>query len=68
MRRLSQVLLLLFLSFSAAADEQSELQNLNAALAMLNQQQSIYQQVQMVQELRRSSRPRASTARHSTRT
>jgi len=55
MRYLSFALLLLQLSFTAAADNGSELEKLYSALNMLNQQQqAIYQQFQMVQELRRS--------------
>ena len=57
MRHLVYALLLLQLSFSAAAaDNDAELERLYGALTMLNQQQqSIYQQFQMVQELRRGS-------------
>ncbi|MBW8370721.1 MAG: hypothetical protein K0M66_07090 [Thiobacillus sp.] len=60
MRHLIYALLLLQLSFAAAAaDNATELQNLYNALNMLNQQQqAIYQQFQMVQELRRGSAPR----------
>src|SRR5512139_1575271 len=59
MRYLSLALLLLMLMLqpgvSTAADKGSELQNLYNALNMLNQQQqAIYQQFQLVQELRRS--------------
>lgn len=55
MRYLSLALLLLPLSFAAAADNSAELEKLYGALNMLNQQQqAIYQQFQMVQELRRS--------------
>lgn len=58
-RQLSLALLLLSLSFAAAADSGDELQNLYNALNMLNQQQqAIYQQFQMVQELRLSGAPR----------
>src|SRR5512139_2266966 len=62
MRYLSLALLLLMLMLqpgvSTAADKGSELQNLYNALNMLNQQQqAIYQQFQMVQELRRSNTP-----------
>jgi hypothetical protein len=58
-RQLSYALLLLSLSFAAAADNGDELQKLYNALNMLNQQQqSIYQQFQMVQELRLSGAPR----------
>ena len=57
MRHLVYALLLLQLSFSAAAaDNNAELERLYGALTMLNQQQqSIYQQFQMIQELRRGS-------------
>lgn len=57
MRYLGLALLLLMFrtGISAAADNGAELQNLYNALNMLNQQQqAIYQQFQMVQELRRS--------------
>lgn len=56
MRYLSIALLLLQLSFTAAAaDNKIELEKLYSALNMLNQQQqAIYQQFQMVQELRRN--------------
>lgn len=57
MRHLSPALLLSLLSVTAAADDAAELQNLHAALNMLEQQQAIYQQFQMVQELRRSGTP-----------
>jgi hypothetical protein len=58
MRRLILALLLLQLSFAASADDSAELQNLYDALNMLNQQQqAIYQQFQMVQELRFSNTP-----------
>ena len=60
MRYLSLALLLLMLQpgISTAADKGSELQNLYNALNMFNQQQqAIYQQFQMVQELRRGSLP-----------
>jgi hypothetical protein len=52
-------LLLLQLSFpAAAADNGAELEKLYSALNMLNQQQqAIYQQFQMVQEIRRDSVP-----------
>lgn len=55
MHRLIWVLLLL--SFGVGAEEQGgELQRLYAALNMLNQeQQAIYQQFQMVQDLRRDN-------------
>jgi hypothetical protein len=62
MRRLILALLLLHLSFAASADDRAELQNLYDALNMLNQQQqAIYQQFQMVQELRFSSTPQIYT-------
>lgn len=58
MRRLAYALLLLQLSFAAAADNGAELEKLYAALNMLNQQQqAIYQHFQMVQEIRRESVP-----------
>ncbi|MGB9130513.1 MAG: hypothetical protein WCB97_12765 [Thiobacillus sp.] len=58
MRRLIYALLLLQLSFTAAADNGTELEKLYSALNMLNQQQqAVYQQFQMVQEVRRSSVP-----------
>ena len=59
MRHLSYALLLLHLSFAAgAADNGAGLDKLYAALNMLNQQQqAIYQQFQMVQEVRRDSAP-----------
>ena len=58
MRRLIYALLLLQLSFTAAADNGTELEKLYSALNMLNQQQqAIYQQFQMVQAVRRSSVP-----------
>ena len=59
MRHLVYALLLLQLSFSAAAaDTGAELEKLYNVLSMLNQQQqSIYQQFQMVQEIRRGSIP-----------
>lgn len=58
MRRLVYTLLLLQLSFAAAADNGAELEKLYSALNMLNQQQqAIYQQFQMVQEIRRGSVP-----------
>jgi hypothetical protein len=59
MRHLVYALLLLQLSFSAAAaDKGAELEKLYSALNMLNQQQqAIYQQFQMVQEMRRDSAP-----------
>ena len=60
MRFLSLAFLLLMLqsSLAAAADNRAELQSLYNALNMLNQQQqAIYQQFQMVQELRRGGMP-----------
>jgi len=58
MRRLIYALLLLQLSFTAAADNGAELEKLYSALNMLNQQQqAVYQQFQMVQEIRRSTVP-----------
>jgi ABC-type phosphate transport system auxiliary subunit len=58
MRRLIHALLLLQLSFTAAADNGTELEKLYSALNMLNQQQqAVYQQFHMVQEVRRSSVP-----------
>ena len=60
MRHLFCALLLLQLSFSAAAaDNGAELEKLYSALSMLNQQeQAIYHQFQMVQEIRRDSSAR----------
>jgi hypothetical protein len=62
MRYLSLALLLLSLLLqpgaTAAADKDSELQSLYSTLNMLNQeQQAIYQQFQMLQEVRRSNVP-----------
>jgi hypothetical protein len=58
MRHLILALLLLMPGVAAAADNSSELQNLYSALNMLNQQQqAIYQQFQMVQELRQAPYP-----------
>jgi len=58
MRHLIYALLLLQLSFTAVADNGTELEKLYSALNMLNQQQqAVYQQFQMVQEVRRSSVP-----------
>jgi hypothetical protein len=59
MRHFVYALLLLQLSFSAAAaDNGAELEKLYSALNMLNQQQqAIYQQFQMVQEVRRGNVP-----------
>jgi hypothetical protein len=59
MRRLVYALLLLPLSFAASAGNSDELKNLYGALNMLNQQQqAVYQQFQMVQQLRLSGVPR----------
>ena len=60
MRHLVYALLPLQLSFSAAAaDNSAELEKLYSALSMLNQQQqAIYHQFQMVQEIRRDSSAR----------
>lgn len=56
MRRLTWILPLLFVSLAASADDQTELQNLFAAAGALNQdQQAIFQQFQMLQELRRAN-------------
>jgi len=56
MRSLVWVLLLFSLSFAAAADDRAELQGLYATLGALNQeQQSLFQQFQMLQEVRRSN-------------
>ena len=60
MRALSRFLLVLLLhsGFASAAGNSAELQKLYAALNMLNQQQqTIYQQFQMVQQLRQSAVP-----------
>lgn len=59
MRHFVYALLLLQLSFpAAAADNGAELEKLYSALNMLNQQQqAIYQQFQMVQEIRRDNVP-----------
>ena len=58
MRHLIYALLLLQLSFTAAADNGTELEKLYGALNMLHQQQqAVYQQFQMVQEMRRGSVP-----------
>ncbi|MBK5104409.1 MAG: hypothetical protein JJE42_09190 [Burkholderiales bacterium] len=47
---------LLLLSFGAAADDRTELQELHAAVNALNQeQQALFQQFQMLQELRRAN-------------
>lgn len=58
MRRLALILALMFISFTAAAasDDEAELRRLQSALGLLNQeQQAVYQQFQMVQELRRAN-------------
>lgn len=56
LRRQVLILPLLLCSFSAMADNQAELQRLNSALSMLNQeQQAIHQQFQMVQEMLRNN-------------
>jgi hypothetical protein len=56
MRSLIWVLPLLALSFTAAADDRAEFQGLYAAVGALNQeQQALFQQFQMVQELRRAN-------------
>ena len=57
MRRIILVLALLALSFNAAADERTvELQRLHVAVSALNQeQQALFQQFQMLQELRRTN-------------
>lgn len=56
MRRLLLVLFMLSSITAVAAEQDDELQRLQIALSMLNQEQlSVYQQFQMVQELRRSN-------------
>ncbi len=58
MRRLILVLSLLLVSFAAVADsdDEAELKRLQGALILLNQeQQAVYQQFQMVQELRHTN-------------
>lgn len=56
MRRLFFVLFMLSSITAVAAEHDDELQRLQIALSMLNQEQlSVYQQFQMVQELRRSN-------------
>ncbi len=58
MRRLVGALLMLLSLNAFAAGDEGELQRLRSALDMLNQEQiAIYQQFQMVQELRRSNYP-----------
>lgn len=56
MRRLTWMLPLLFVSLLAFADDKAELQSLYAAVSVLSQeQQAVYQQFQMLQELRRTN-------------
>lgn len=56
MRSLFWILPLLALSFTAAADDKAELQSLYAAVSAFNQeQQALFQQFQMLQELRRAN-------------
>jgi len=56
MRRIVLIFALLVLSFGAAADDRTELQELHAAVNALNQeQQALFQQFQMLQELRRAN-------------
>ena len=56
MRILICLLSLLAFSINANADDKAELQGLYASLSMLNQeQQSLFQQFQMLQELRRDN-------------
>ena len=58
MRRLAWIPASLFvlLSFAAVAQDQEELKGLYAAVALLNQeQQAVFQQFQMLQELRRAN-------------
>ena len=56
MRRFILIFLLLALSFAAAADDKTELQSLYAAVSALNQeQQAMFQQFQMLQDLRRAN-------------
>jgi hypothetical protein len=57
MRSIIWILVFLTLSFSAAADDRTaELQGLYAAVNSLNQeQQAVFQQFQMLQELRRTN-------------
>ena len=56
MRSVIWILPLLALSFTAAADDKAELQSLYAAVSALNQeQQAMFQQFQMLQELRRAN-------------
>ena len=56
MRRIALGWLLLLSTAAMAADDTEELQRLRNALGVLNQeQQAVYQQFQMVQELRRAN-------------
>ena len=56
MRRFVLMLALLLSSFAAIADDKEELQGLYSAVNALNQeQQAIFQQFKMLQELRRSN-------------
>ena len=56
MRSVICILALLALSLAAVADDKAELQNLHAAVSALNQeQQALFQQFQMLQELRRAN-------------
>ena len=56
MRPRTWILPLLFVCLAASADDQTELQNLFAAVGTLNQElQAIFQQFQMLQELRRAN-------------
>jgi hypothetical protein len=55
--RLPWILPLAFASFAALAQDTDELKGLQAAVALLNlEQQALYQQFQMIQELRRTNR------------
>ena len=56
MRNFFWILALLTASFAAAADDNAKLQNLYSAVSTLSQeQQAIFQQFQMLQELRRDN-------------
>ncbi|MDB5811727.1 MAG: hypothetical protein JWN94_3849 [Betaproteobacteria bacterium] len=56
MHRLAWLLPLLFAGIVAAADDRAEIQNLYAAMNALNlEQQALFQQFQMLQEMRRSN-------------
>lgn len=56
MRNFIAILALLVLSFAAAADDKAEIQELYAAVSALNQeQQGLFQQFQMLQEVRRAN-------------